>query len=238
MDRRLTFVVAAAASLVLAVGVVTAAVPDGAGVIHGCYGTNGAKTKGGTALYVVDSASASCSNGQTALNWNQTGPQGPQGPQGIQGPQGNQGAQGIQGPPGPGGVSNGYFTSHRSDPYHLPVGGGAVVIASLDLPDGFYVLNGTVGIYNESFDDETWVNCTLRHGVPGGGPSLDIAEMKLSVANPAVGNGSGKLALTAAVDTTGDLSDVVMDIVCGAAGGALVNFSNLTAIQVTSLTEQ
>jgi hypothetical protein len=33
-------------------------------------------------------------------------------------------------------------------------------------------------------------------------------------------------------------SDVVMDIVCGAAGGALVNFSNLTAIQVTSLTEQ
>jgi hypothetical protein len=49
-----------------------AAIPDGSGVIHGCY----APTKG-YRLRVIDTAKTqTCPSGQVALNWNQTGPPG------------------------------------------------------------------------------------------------------------------------------------------------------------------
>src|SRR5207237_955822 len=80
---------------------VIASIPDANGVIHGCYNiTNGSQR-------VIDTAVDSCKPGETAIQWNQTGPQGPQGlqgpqgPQGLQGPQGPQGLQGPQGPVGP-----------------------------------------------------------------------------------------------------------------------------------------
>jgi hypothetical protein len=51
-------------------GVAYAAIPDSAGVIHGCYSRTGA-------LSVINtSAGQTCGRGTTALNWNQTGPQG------------------------------------------------------------------------------------------------------------------------------------------------------------------
>ena len=52
---------------------VIAAVPDTSGVIHACYRTN----KG--ALTIIDPATQSCPSGETAISWNQTGPQGPSG---------------------------------------------------------------------------------------------------------------------------------------------------------------
>ena len=58
--------------------------PGGDGVIHGCYKTSN-PAKG--SLIAIDSA-ASCPNGHTRLNWNQTGPQGEQGPQGPRGESG------------------------------------------------------------------------------------------------------------------------------------------------------
>jgi len=60
-------------------GIAYASIPDSNGVIHGCY-----KNSTGM-LKVIDSSSQTCVSGETALNWNQTGPQGPQG---IQGPSG------------------------------------------------------------------------------------------------------------------------------------------------------
>lgn len=63
-------------------GAAYAAIPDPAGVIHGCR-SNLLHT-----LTVIDSANSSCPIGTTALNWNQSGPEGPQGPIGPQGPQG------------------------------------------------------------------------------------------------------------------------------------------------------
>jgi hypothetical protein len=68
MARRIT----AAVVVLLAVGagIAYATIPDAGGVIHGCY------MKDGT-LRVIDSdAGQSCRNNETALNWNQTGPQG------------------------------------------------------------------------------------------------------------------------------------------------------------------
>lgn len=63
----------ALAIMVGSVAIVKAVIPDTAGVIHGCY-----KNNSGT-LRVVDSPSQVCAGGETALNWNQTGPQGPAG---------------------------------------------------------------------------------------------------------------------------------------------------------------
>ena len=86
------------AVLIVGGGVAMATIPGSGGVINGCY------NKTGGALRVIDTAAASCSNGESALNWNQTGPQGPQGPKGDPGPQGAKGDPGAQGPSGPQGA--------------------------------------------------------------------------------------------------------------------------------------
>ena len=80
---------------VLAAGTVAyASIPDGDGTISGCYAN---KTR---LLRVVDAATEQCRPEETAISWNETGPQGPQG---LPGPQGEQGLQGPPGPQGPAG---------------------------------------------------------------------------------------------------------------------------------------
>jgi Collagen triple helix repeat (20 copies) len=77
--------------VILAVsGVSYAAGTRSAATINGCYNTS-------TGVLRVD---ASCDRGESAIAWNQDGPQGPAGPQGPVGPQGLAGAQGAAGPAG------------------------------------------------------------------------------------------------------------------------------------------
>jgi len=64
-----------------AFAIAQAAIPDSNGVIHGCYAHHDGS------LRVVDDPTT-CKHNETALSWNQTGPQGAQGPTGPQGPQG------------------------------------------------------------------------------------------------------------------------------------------------------
>jgi hypothetical protein len=67
-------------ALAIPAGIALASIPDSSGTIHGCY-----NTKDGT-LRVIDSdAGRTCAKGETALNWNQTGPQGPAGAPGMSG---------------------------------------------------------------------------------------------------------------------------------------------------------
>ena len=68
-----------------------ASIPDSSGVIHSCY-RNTALQK---TFRVIDSATTSCNANETALNWNQQGPQGIQGPAGPTGPTGPQGPAGT-----------------------------------------------------------------------------------------------------------------------------------------------
>jgi len=60
------------AAVVLAGGMAFASIPAPDGTINGC------RKKADGSLRVIDST-ATCPNGYTALNWNQTGPQGPNG---------------------------------------------------------------------------------------------------------------------------------------------------------------
>ena len=91
MIKNRTVIIAGAAALVLMTGggaayAASASIPDSAGVIHGCYKPT---SNGGVSpLGVVDTAlpGGTCPKGQTALSWNQTGPQGPAGAAGPAGP--------------------------------------------------------------------------------------------------------------------------------------------------------
>jgi len=78
-------------------GMALATIPGGSGVIHGCYND----VNGG--LRVVDDGTT-CKDRETAIQWNQLGPQGPQGLPGPAGPAGPPGASGLAGPAGPAGA--------------------------------------------------------------------------------------------------------------------------------------
>jgi hypothetical protein len=90
--------------LAAAGGVAYAAIPDTAGVIHGCIDRNTADRRTWIVRVFDTTQRARCPAGMDELNWNQTGPQGPQGPNGPQGEQGPQGPQGPEGPQGPAGI--------------------------------------------------------------------------------------------------------------------------------------
>jgi hypothetical protein len=78
-------VLAILAAAVTGGAVAYAAIPDGSGVIHGCY-----SKRDGT-LRVIDTATgASCSAAkESPLTWNQAGPPGPPGPKGDKGDPGS-----------------------------------------------------------------------------------------------------------------------------------------------------
>jgi hypothetical protein len=110
---------------IVVVAVVQAAIPDQGGVIHACYRANGN-------LRLVDKSN--CTSTETALTWNQTGPQGPAG---APGPAGTPGPQGQPGTPGPAGVA-GYeiINTHET----LPLNGSIEVTATC--PTGKRVIGG------------------------------------------------------------------------------------------------
>jgi len=66
-----------------------ASIPGANGVIYGCYSNSN-----GT-LRVIDNSTTQCKSNETALNFNQTGPQGPRGLQGETGATGATGAPGT-----------------------------------------------------------------------------------------------------------------------------------------------
>ena len=130
-------------------GIAYATIPDGGGVIHGCYQKNQ-----GTLRVIDNGTTQTCSSSETPLNWSQTGPQGPQG---AQGPQGSQGHQ------GPSGSSHAYSTSNEAS--QTLISPNSNTITKLTLPAGAYVVwaTGSVvrsGIFNTTGSDND-VKCVL-----------------------------------------------------------------------------
>ena len=130
-------------------GIAYATIPDGGGVIHGCYQKNQ-----GTLRVIDNGTTQTCSSSETPLNWSQTGPQGPQGAQGP---------QGSQGPQGPSGSSHAYSTSNEAS--QTLISPNSNTITKLTLPAGAYVVwaTGSVvrsGIFNTTGSDND-VKCVL-----------------------------------------------------------------------------
>jgi hypothetical protein len=121
-----------------------AAIPDGGGVIHGCY------DKHSGAIRVYDGSTnqpSGCTVKEAALDWNQRGPQGVPGPQG---------AKGDTGP------SNGYVDAWSNAPVYID-GVQPTTVASLDLPAGRYVIFAKGSVAGNS-GGNVLVQCTLTAG--------------------------------------------------------------------------
>lgn len=115
---------------------------------------------------MIDSSTTTCTSGETALNWNQTGPQGakgPGGPKGPPGPAGPQGATGATGPQGPAGPPGG------GTPFTATVRFGSAPVNLAFLPDGFPLLQGDcpggIGLNPSADDDLTVAGARVRDGV-------------------------------------------------------------------------
>jgi hypothetical protein len=159
----------AAVAVVISGVIAYANIPGANGVIHGCYDTST-----GTLRVIDFEAGQKCRvPGESALNWNQTGPQGPQGPtgpagpqgltgpQGPAGPHGPQGPQGPQGPAGTGGAATFAFTSSL-----VQLQPGFTQIAAKALPAGNWVVVATATVGSPAIDDDRYVTtfCELRNG--------------------------------------------------------------------------
>ena len=135
-------------AVVAAVSVAYASIPDGNGVIHGCY----QKTNG--QLRVIDPAVSSCNPSETPLQWSQTGPQGPVGPQGPQGPQGPAGPEGLSGSSAFGGFSQ--VLQIDGVPDEL------ATVGKLLLPPGKYAVFAKINIaFIEDDADFDFAECRL-----------------------------------------------------------------------------
>jgi len=110
--RNVVAYIALGIALGAAGGVAYSSIPDPQGVIHGCVND----TRG--ALRVIDSPSASCDAGETALDWNQ---------------------QGQTGPAGPAGAVPTYGRS-VAGPVALPDAGHVKTISTLTVPRGSYAI--------------------------------------------------------------------------------------------------
>jgi len=140
-NLRLVGYAAAVVLITSAVTIIRASIPDSQGVIHGCYNTSSG------AIHIIDTAVTTCNPNETAIAWNQIGPQGllgPQGPAGPQGPPGQQGPQGPTGPQGPAGTAHAYeFATGQA------VGlSGYAEVAQIAVPSGSYTIFGKGVITN------------------------------------------------------------------------------------------
>ena len=171
VNGRALLAAVASATAAMAGGIAYAAIPDSSGVIHGCYNPNGADSPNGTTLSIVNSDTSSCRNNQTAITWNQTGPQGLAGDDGVSvasasltegdtncpagGSQftaaggivtyacnGLKGDKGDTGDTGPPGPSAA-FTNY-GDGFHTIGDGLTQTVASVTVPAGSYILSGAV----------------------------------------------------------------------------------------------
>ena len=107
-------------------GIALAAAQTSTNTIHACYDRHGD-------LRVVNADhGATCRHYETALDWNQ------QGPQGLQGPKGDKGDKGDRGASGTGGLSNGFSLGLFS--MGLPDDSTLHEVGSFDLPAGSYFL--------------------------------------------------------------------------------------------------
>jgi len=167
-------------AVVTAGAVAYAAIPDGSGVIHGCY------SKRDGALRVIDpSTGDSCSGKELSLAWNQTGPQGPPGP------------------------SAGFYAAKRGQVQLLPGAADTTIVSIADLPAGSYMLSGHTAAVNFNGTVQGYVRCGIKAAgqdsfgpanFPGSATSLAPAPSAWSV-----GQVFTSLAVTSSTPFTAEL---------------------------------
>jgi len=182
-SRRATAVLAASATLLVAGGTATAALPGADGSINGCYDLSGK-------LRVVDpeTDAKDCGNNETPLSWSHTGPQGPKGDTGAQGPKGEPGAQGPKGEQGPAGPS--FARAHYRDGFQV-MHSDFNINNNLVLGAGYHMITARMEAFAFEYPVIEWwseITCRLRViSTDGGAPVIDEATVRLSDDGPSHG---------------------------------------------------
>lgn len=164
--RRISIGAALTVGLMGVGGIAYASIPGPSGTINGCY------TQATGALRVVDSG-ASCRSNETAITWNQAGPQGAAGPAGAtgatgaqgpigltgptgatgpQGPKGDTGATGPQGATGPAGGAGLYYAQNGfNGPVDYPSNSTYNTVAVFDVQPGTYLAQAIVTVTSANY---------------------------------------------------------------------------------------
>jgi hypothetical protein len=229
------------AAVVVSVGMAYATIPDGSGVIHGCY----SQSRG--ALRVVDAPTEQCNpNSEVPIEWNRQGPRGatglqglqgapgPQGPQGDVGPQGPQGAAGPQGDKGDAGPSDAYGARAGSVPLTGP--DERTVVLTRDVPQGSYVVTARVEVFTGSGTTGTrYISCTLFDTFNQAADNMTIA---MATPTDTGMNGAAALPLVATIQTSPAVGGTLR-IECRATpfstGDYIVADGNMAAVRVGQL---
>src|SRR5436190_344650 len=187
--RRRMFVVAALIAAAAGAGAAFATIPDGNGVIHGCY------QKSGGALRVIDAGVTNCAQKETSLDWNVKGAAGPQGPPGLAGMTGPAGATGAAGPPGPEGPAGAAGPAGPAGPPGPGVSGYQVVVDTM-----------SVDAHSEGLLP---LHCPLGTNVLGGGGGGYGFHLEKSI--PIVGTPGW---FVAALNDTGGAANLEVSAIC------------------------
>ena len=164
---------------------VQASIPDGSGIIHGCYNTSLAHGNPTGALRVIDTdkVNGSCANWEQPLNWNARGVTGATGPPGPTGP--TRPSDGWDG----GGCCGGT----------VPTGGGSVHIPGVSgLTPGSYLLSGHV-VWNKLGSGTADLLCFLDLTGIGGATTGGAGTATTA------GGGTLSMAGSGTVATTGSM---------------------------------
>ena len=185
-------------------GIAYASIPDGTGVIHGCY-----KTTGGSLRVIDTSVGGTCNSSETPLSWSQTGPKGAtgaRGPTGAAGTNGLNGAKGATGPTGPSdafaGLNESSFSAQTLDNFTFKS------VQSLSLPAGNWLVNVTAVFDGTNFSTSGgFVRCELFAGGTHVGATVQVEiPPATNVGGTVPYSGAVKLAATTTVsfDCAGD----------------------------------
>jgi hypothetical protein len=238
--KSLRMIVPAAAVLtvIAGVGIATGAIPDGSGVIHGCYKTNATLLgpRQGTLRVIDPSKGQQCSGSETPLPFNQAGPQGPKGDTGAtgatgaagqagpQGPKGDTGATGATGATGPAGPLPGAWYTNCGSPCQ-DVGPGLsnlIPVIIEPVPAGTYSVTALAAAQPGHAGDEVTCQIVASGGTVDDAQAADTGVLQTSdLSNLTV---QGMVTFPANGTITLD---------CSAAGSAEIMTSSLMAIEST-----
>ena len=134
--------------------------------------------------------------------------------------------KGVPGPTGPQGPSNGYFTAEDGILVDLPGNGNELIVASLDLPAGSYLLSASVSLVDTASTNLQSGYCVINSTF-----ALGYIDWGLNSAGTFPLVGGIELAAPATV-TLGCAHTA------GTADPVQVNSYGFTALQVATLTTQ
>ena len=179
--RVLAVLVAGALALGVAAAV-KASIPDGSGVIHGCYEANASHGLPTGTLRVIDASkpTGNCTSWEIPLNWNQRGPTGARGLTGARGPTGPAGVSLFADVNSDGTLVHGTATSASrvaTGAYHVTFGRAVDSCAAVANAGGFQGFDSSIdgAVANAETDTPDTLIVTMHTWTGGAATQVDTS---------------------------------------------------------------